>query len=381
LGVNHLGEPLGDAAMSKDAWDIPERIAEDEKERLRISPKYREQWDKAFQSYLAYLASLPETRRKDQSHNQLEDSFLVSPQAEELCQRWNLALALHPDDELWDVSREHARALFKDLGQTVEVIPHSKAKNIPIPLEHLTSAELAFADEWSRRDLTLKLRDGHYLRLKINHHAGRKRVRAEARSRISFFLRHVTGRKLRVRTPPFDGEPVRKIDTEDGRMIIEADLRYPVDQLIQRISQMVCYQPSGKQRRIRGGKRISKYRAWELYNKEKSFVKAAIKAGLGEATFRKAYYRDFEKIMGKKYDPSEHGRKKKFINADKGLCGKCQKRETCTVLCPDALAYYNQDVKSHKSNTVISPDVNNPVDAAQRDAWEAIILKNMQNKK
>ena len=63
---------------------------------------------------------------------------------------------------------------------------------------------------------------------------------------------------------------------------------------------------------------------------------------------KKKFYRAYELIYGKKYDPVRYRRPAIEKEDIKVHCGNCSKRSTCKELCPTALAYVEQDNKNYQ---------------------------------
>ena len=149
----------------KNAWDIPEKWAEIKKEALRCSRQYSQEFEAAFRAYRETLSP----NMAGHPDCDLIEPFQLSSDAQNLCQRWKLNFALHPDGQLWDSSPEDAPAFFKDPGNAVEVIPHGKPK---------------YVIEKGRLDFTPQLREGRYLRLDIDLNASKGQIEAEFSYRV-----------------------------------------------------------------------------------------------------------------------------------------------------------------------------------------------------
>jgi hypothetical protein len=177
-----------------NAWDIPEKKAENHKEALRRSPVYRQEWEAAFQSYCLgrvlqsyYLGRVPgkatlPPNLKSRPLDDLRNSFVTeSPQAKELCRRFGLTpgMALHPDNEFWGVARNSAQAFFKDSGEAIKVIPYGKAK-----LRDISENE-------SELDVTplqfYHLKDGRYLHLDIDLFQSQSQIEVEVKERVKIY--------------------------------------------------------------------------------------------------------------------------------------------------------------------------------------------------
>ena len=68
---------------------------------------------------------------------------------------------------------------------------------------------------------------------------------------------------------------------------------------------------------------------------------------------RKQFYRAYELIYSKKFDPERY-RKDKVIKKKhlKRICGNCPEYDTCKTPCPDVLAFVDQDRKTSTSEFI-----------------------------
>jgi hypothetical protein len=69
--------------------------------------------------------------------------------------------------------------------------------------------------------------------------------------------------------------------------------------------------------------------------------------GKNSATVKKQFYRSFELIYSKKFNPNDY--QKPEIKAEylKRECSTCLEYSTCKDLCPDVLSYADQDTKPY----------------------------------
>lgn len=88
---------------------------------------------------------------------------------------------------------------------------------------------------------------------------------------------------------------------------------------------------------------------WDIrLNYRLPFKEAGKVVGISEDTAKKQYYKTYEHIYRKKYDPVAFERpeiKKAYLEKQ---CDSCSKKPTCTDLCPDVISFVNQDVKSYQ---------------------------------
>jgi hypothetical protein len=84
---------------------------------------------------------------------------------------------------------------------------------------------------------------------------------------------------------------------------------------------------------------------WKLRRLRNGFKQIAEKLELSEDTAKKNFYRAYELIQGKKYEPEKLKREvwEHKIKDLKRTCESCPDRLRCRELCPDAMAYAEQD--------------------------------------
>ena len=191
----------------KDPWDPIEKLSVVRREVFKIHPIYRQEYEAAFQDFLNGLPSDLAVR----AQAELRESFLHSPQADEICQRWGLNLALHPDDELWDTAPIAAPILFADPGISVKVIPFGPMRfNPPSPenpwyLNDITPADitpaLLEACDPSLLDMTPILREGRYLRVEIDLFKSIGQIELEIKDEVEKF------KSVIHRSPKFEAGP------------------------------------------------------------------------------------------------------------------------------------------------------------------------------
>jgi hypothetical protein len=97
-------------------------------------------------------------------------------------------------------------------------------------------------------------------------------------------------------------------------------------------------------------------KVWKLRRQKKSFFTISKETGLLVPAAKKAFYRAYELIEGRKYDRAQY---KDFHNEIttlevKRTCKTCPERTTCTDPCPDVLAFIEQDeVKLRERSTLL----------------------------
>ena len=203
---------------------------------------------------------------------------------DEFLQKYGIGIPLDP--EIWrtaDPKYIGNAAVFEDDDWIIRPIAEKPSKII-----NLIETKAGFTGKW---DISPHLRDGRYLVVEIDLKAKKK-------------------------------QPLKKLeDYLDlyGRRVLKPSYRDKPD------------------------KKVEKFHIWDLYKKIKNFSKISKRINQKETTIRKAYLRAFEIIMGEKYDPMIHNRKSLSIHELSITCDKCSNRNTCDTLCPEVLAYANQD--------------------------------------
>jgi len=90
-------------------------------------------------------------------------------------------------------------------------------------------------------------------------------------------------------------------------------------------------------------KRRRYYRVWEERKQKKSFKAISKKLSIDVDTAKKEFYRAYELIMERSYNPVHYGE----IPVQKGdlvrECNTCPIRSECKEACPDIIAYLDQD--------------------------------------
>ena len=185
----------------KNPWDSIEKLSILRREVLKIHPIYRRDYEAAFQDFVNGLPP----NLTDRPRPELREAFIYSPQAVDICRRWGLNLALHPDDEILDSAPESAPLLFADPGNAVKVIScgpvrfNPSSKN-PWDLKDLTPAMVESCDP-SQLDMTSILREGRYLRVEIDLFKTMGQIKAEIEDEVEFFQAEIH------RSPKFESGP------------------------------------------------------------------------------------------------------------------------------------------------------------------------------
>ena len=155
-------------------------------------------------------------------------------------------------------------------------------------------------------------------------------------------------------------ESIERKKTKPHERIFIADLRKKKKQILREFSEFIdaAYNQSDLK------PDMSRFRAeawthlevWKLRRKRLSFSNIAEQLKLTEDNARKSFYRAYELTQGRKYDP-EMLRKQVWLVKKgelKKICDNCPDRDTCMILCPEALAYVNQDQLSSTKEKLLS---------------------------
>lgn len=96
---------------------------------------------------------------------------------------------------------------------------------------------------------------------------------------------------------------------------------------------------------------------WDLRAQRKTFPEIQKITGMDKDTAKKKFYRAYELIYGKPYDPSQYERPAVYKTSMIGLCSDCKQWSTCRVLCPDAIAFVDQDTRYQRDMTFGDTDI------------------------
>ncbi len=96
-------------------------------------------------------------------------------------------------------------------------------------------------------------------------------------------------------------------------------------------------------------KKLGALEVWKARRMRKSFSQIGEDFGITEDAAKKRFYVAFKYIYGKPYNPAKYIKPKIKKENLKRECSTCKERPTCEitgVLCPDVLAYVNQDTRN-----------------------------------
>lgn len=98
----------------------------------------------------------------------------------------------------------------------------------------------------------------------------------------------------------------------------------------------------GKKKRFRK-ERTDAMKVWEERKLRKPFKQIAKDQNITVPSARKKFYKAYELIYGEKFNPADY--KKPEIPKDslKKECSTCKEKPTCKDLCPDVIAFVNQN--------------------------------------
>ena len=82
---------------------------------------------------------------------------------------------------------------------------------------------------------------------------------------------------------------------------------------------------------------------WDMRRQKRRFKLISLELKISEDTAKKRFYRAFEITQNRRYEPETFNRVKVEKTDLKKSCDTCSLRETCTTLCPDVLAFMEQD--------------------------------------
>ena len=87
---------------------------------------------------------------------------------------------------------------------------------------------------------------------------------------------------------------------------------------------------------------------WQLRRQRQPFFEISRITGLSVDTAKKSFARAYELIEGRQYNPEGYRELyKEIITPElKKTCATCSERDTCSDLCPDVLAFIDQDYTS-----------------------------------
>lgn len=200
----------------KDPWDNIFKRNVIRKEAVKRNPYYRKEYEAAFKSF---QKTLPPTRA-DHPYYDIIEFFQESDEGRQLCERWGLSFALHPDDKLWDSSLKDSPYFFKDPGNAVSVIPYKRIR--PMPTE-LTSEQRAFLEEWYKDSspFNLHLRDGRYIQIEIDLFANMGQIEAEITDKVQRYQNLIIEKQTIQESQNQEGPPPPSADLSVGQWIAE----------------------------------------------------------------------------------------------------------------------------------------------------------------
>lgn len=161
-----------------------------------------------------------------------------------------------------------------------------------------------------------------------------------------------------------DGEIVRR---ENGCIYLKIKYDAPKELIIFGVGMWIDgFKKAAKQYNMHRGKRfrgeqLLAFEVWGERSQRLSFNVIAKKLNIKEQTAKKRYYRAYELITGKKFNPIDFQRpevKKEYLKKECSTCSEHPDRGgTCKDLCPDVIALVEQDTKrSQRELAVGVPD-------------------------
>lgn len=149
-------------------------------------------------------------------------------------------------------------------------------------------------------------------------------------------------------TPPvnlYHPEP-----TEYGNLIIEINPNVPREAIHYMLDVLMDRWESkkGLSKKIRFRREsLAALKIWEERRLRKSFKQISKELDIKEPTAKMRFYKAYEVLFGKKYDPTYYEKpaiKKAYLKRE---CGTCLDREFCKDPCPDVIAFVEQDTKPY----------------------------------
>lgn len=99
-------------------------------------------------------------------------------------------------------------------------------------------------------------------------------------------------------------------------------------------------------------RRLDKFKSylivWDERRLRKPFKQIAKGLNTKEPACKKMFYKTYELIYGKKYNPADYKKpkiKKEYLKRE---CNTCKEKPTCKDLCPDVIKFVNQDTKPYQ---------------------------------
>jgi len=133
------------------------------------------------------------------------------------------------------------------------------------------------------------------------------------------------------------GEILLRVDFIKPRNQIMAELAAAVD-----VAQRKLNVPSSERWRQEVTRHL---RVWRLRKEKKPFSQIAKEMNMSEDTAKDSFYRGYELTQRRAYDRQAFLREawtQKLENLER-ICATCPDRKNCTTLCPQIMAYVDQD--------------------------------------
>jgi hypothetical protein len=135
----------------------------------------------------------------------------------------------------------------------------------------------------------------------------------------------------------------------ENKLLLGINLNRPKEDILAEIQRILKFHHRRKTTRFTWLKKWLQYKqVWDARRMRKKFSVIADELNLKKDATRRMFYRAFEIIYGKKYNPSDYEKpqiRKKYL---KRVCETCSEKEICSDLCPDVIDYVNQDSKAYQ---------------------------------
>lgn len=132
------------------------------------------------------------------------------------------------------------------------------------------------------------------------------------------------------------------------RLLLGINLNRSKEDILSEVERVLDIHLPDRKTRLSWLKKWALYiQVWDERKKRKGFPEIARELGTKEATVKKRFYRAYEIIYNKPYNPADYEKpeiKKEYL---KRTCETCQEKLTCKNLCPDVIEFVEQDSKTY----------------------------------
>ena len=143
-------------------------------------------------------------------------------------------------------------------------------------------------------------------------------------------------------------EPIYSVKRNNNDTItLTINLLYPNDLICHELCKVLKQNLPSKKGRYRK-EHIGAIMVWKGRKLRKPFKQIAKEENIKEPACKKRFYKAYELVYDKKYDPAYYEKpqvKKEYL---KKTCNSCKERPTCKDPCPDIIAFVEQDTKNYQ---------------------------------